>query len=73
MKKLSLTIVSAVLLISCQKEYQCECTSFYTSTGASFNVSTATYKTTKEKALEKCAQKEAEGTTPTMYRICNLK
>lgn len=72
MKKILFVLIVGAFMVSCKKEYTCECT-FYWSNGTVGNTSSTTIKDTKEKALSKCAENEMNQQNGSNYSICNLK
>jgi hypothetical protein len=72
MKKLLIIFVLGVLFTSCQKEYTCECT-FYWSDGTVGNTTSQTIKGSKEDAQQECSDKSNAQVSGSNYKICHLK
>ena len=57
-------LIVATSLMSCKKDYSCECTKTYTSgnTSISQKQSVIVYKETKKRATQRCSDNESSGT-----------
>ena len=73
MKKLlvAFTVVAAVALTSCKKEYTCECTVEDTSMPGSTITASVTIKDTKKKATDACEKDNS--TVGTIKTTCKIK